>query len=274
LDLLASEKGGFCFDNYQRNQYLGRSGVKFPTARKTGTTICGMVVKDAVVLGADTRATEDTIVADKNSDKLHKISSNIYCAGAGTAADLDHTTALIASNIELHRLHTNTAPRVATAVALLSQMLYKYQGHIGCNLVLGGVDVKGPQLYKIHPHGSTDFVPFDTMGSGSLAALAVLESGYKDNMTIIEGKALVAEAIRSGIFNDLGSGSNVDIVVIEKDKTEHFRAYDSPNPRLFRMPKAVTFQSGTSRYHREKVEAIRPLVTVEDVDMDAGNLDM
>ena len=29
--------------------------------------------------------------------------------------------------------------------------------------------------------------------------------------------ALVAKAIRAGIFNDLGSGSNVDICVIEAD---------------------------------------------------------
>jgi len=266
---LASEKGGFCFENFKRNELLSRSGVKLPAVRKTGTTICGLVVKDAVVLGADTRATEDTIVADKNADKLHKISTNIYCAGAGTSADLDHTTALIASNMELHRLHTGTGPRVSTAVAMLSQMLYKYQGHIGCNLVLGGVDVKGPQLYKVHPHGSTDFVPFDTMGSGSLAALAVLESGYKDNMSIEEGKVLVAEAIRAGIFNDLGSGSNVDVVVIQKNSTEHTRAYDSPNPRLFRMPKPVSFPPGTTRYLREKVNAIKQLVTVEDVDMDA-----
>ena len=38
-------------------------------------------------------------------------------------------------------------------------------------LVLGGADVHGPRLYSIHPHGSTQRLPYTTMGSGSLAAM-------------------------------------------------------------------------------------------------------
>lgn len=45
--------------------------------------------------------------------------------------------------------------------------------------------------------------------------------------------ALVARAIRSGIFNDLGSGSNVDICVITKDGAEYLRNYDKPNPKTY-----------------------------------------
>lgn len=40
----------------------------------------------------------------------------------------------------------------------------RYQGYIGAALVLGGVDVTGPHLYSIHPHGSTDKLPYVTMG--------------------------------------------------------------------------------------------------------------
>jgi 20S proteasome subunit beta 2 len=61
----------------------------------------------------------------------------------------------------------------------------RYQGHIGAALVLGGVDNNGPNLYCIHPHGSTDKLPYVTMGSGSLAAMAVFESRWKPDMTVI-----------------------------------------------------------------------------------------
>ena len=44
------------------------------------------------MLGADTRATNDTVVADKNCEKIHYIAENIYCCGAGTAADTENTT--------------------------------------------------------------------------------------------------------------------------------------------------------------------------------------
>jgi 20S proteasome subunit beta 2 len=63
-------------------------------------------------------------------------------------------------------------------------------------------------------------VPFTTMGSGSLAATSILETGYKDNMTQEEAIELVKNAIEAGIFNDLGSGSNVDIFIITKKACE------------------------------------------------------
>lgn len=42
--------------------------------------------------------------------------------------------------------------------------LSRYQGYIGAALVLGGVDCNGPHLYSIYPHGSTDKLPYVTMG--------------------------------------------------------------------------------------------------------------
>lgn len=61
---------------------------------------------------------------------------------------------------------------------------FRYHGHIGAALVLGGVDSTGPQLFTVHPHGSTDKLPYVTMGSGSLAAMAVFESEWKPNMEV------------------------------------------------------------------------------------------
>merc|ERR1719486_1477037 len=203
------------------------------------------MLKDAVVLAADTRATEGPMVADKNCEKLHYIANNVFCAGAGTAADLEHTTQLMESQMALLRMATKSQTRVCTVVRRLSQMLFKYQGYVGCALVLGGVDVTGPHLYQIYPHGPTDMLPFTSMGSGSLAAMAILESEYRSGMTQEEGMALVQKAIRAGIFNDLGSGGNVDVCVITKDGGTIHRNIETPNPRKFKaqykaFPKGIT----------------------------------
>lgn len=48
--------------------------------------------QDGVVLGADTRSTAGTTVADKNCEKIHYIAPNVYCCGAGTAADTENVT--------------------------------------------------------------------------------------------------------------------------------------------------------------------------------------
>lgn len=65
------------------------------------------------------------------------------------------------------------------------------------------------------------------MGSGSLAAMAILQAKYKENMNLEEAKALAVEGIEAGIFHDEGSGSNVDICVITKDKATYLRNYVS-----------------------------------------------
>lgn len=183
--------GGFSFDLARRNAVLEVRGMVAPKPKKTGTTIVGVIFDGGVVLGADTRATEGDTVADKNCEKIHYIADNIWCCGAGTSADTESTTGLIASQLELHRMATGKQPRVVTACTMLKRMLYRYQGHVSAALVLGGVDCNGPHLYTVYPHGSTDSLPYVTMGSGSLAAMAVFESEFKSKMTEEEAKKLV-----------------------------------------------------------------------------------
>ena len=55
-----------------RNQFLVNKGLPLPKATSTGTTIVGCMFKDGIVLGADTRATEGPIVADKNCEKVSR----------------------------------------------------------------------------------------------------------------------------------------------------------------------------------------------------------
>ncbi|PXF45394.1 Proteasome subunit beta type-7 [Gracilariopsis chorda] len=241
-----SARGGFCFENAIRNSVLSANGYKAPTARKTGTTIAGVVFEGGVVLGADTRATSGATVFEKNCQKIHYIADNIMCCGAGTAADTEHTTQLIASKIWLHALATRRKPRVATALSMLKHMLFRYQGYVSAALVLGGVDFHGPHLYTVYPHGSTDRLPYVSMGSGSLAAMAVFEANYKDGLTLEDAKQLVYEGISGGIFNDLGSGGNVDLCIITADGQELIRGYAKENERKYRRPGGYKFPSGTT----------------------------
>jgi 20S proteasome subunit beta 2 len=212
---------GFDFSDYRRNQSLikeNKSGI-VPLAMKTGTTIVGIVYDGGVVLGADTRATSDSEVAEKNCTKIDYLAPNMYCCGAGTAADTTNTCQLISAQLEFQRLDTHRSSRVVTAVTLLKRKLFPYQGHISAALVLGGCDINGPHVYQIYPHGSTSKLPYTSMGSGSLAAMAVMESSWRENMNEVDAVKLVERAIGAGIFNDLGSGGNCDICIIRTDGT-------------------------------------------------------
>lgn len=246
---------GFSFENCARNEMIARQysvteGKRgyLPHATKTGTTIVGVVCKDAVVLGADTRATSDAIVADKNCEKIHYIAPNMYCCGAGTAADTEATTALISSKLALLRLNTGRQSRVATALRMLRQHLFPYQGHIGAYLILGGVDIDGPQIHMIHAHGSSDRLPYAAMGSGSMAAIAVLETQYKEGMDAEQGAMLVRNAVRAGVMNDMGSGGHIDVVIVRRDSVERRRNVELPKgaERAYRKPGGYSFPRGTT----------------------------
>jgi len=246
---------GYSFENCARNEMLmkqfgakeGKPGV-LPGAMKTGTTIVGMVCKDAVVLGADTRATTGPIVADKNCEKIHYLAPNMYCCGAGTAADTESVTSLISSKLALLRLNTQRQSRVVSALTMLRRHLYPYQGHIGAYLILGGYDINGPQLYMIHAHGSSDQLPYATMGSGSLAAVSILETNYKENMDVEDAVNLVRSAIRAGVMNDMGSGGHIDIVIVRRDGIEKRRNVELPKgaERVYRKPGGYNFARGTT----------------------------
>ena len=166
------------------------------------------------------------------------------------------------SQLELHRLNTGRQARVCTANRLLKQMLFKYQGHIGAYLVLGGVDITGPSLYEVHAHGSTTKMPYAVSGSGMLAAMSVLELGYRPNMEEEEAKKLVRDAIAGGIFNDMGSGSNVDLCVIKaNDQVDYLRGFDVANKKGERKQR-YEYKKGTTAVLNQSV---KPVVVEETV---------
>uniref|UniRef100_A0A8C7KPR9 Proteasome subunit beta n=1 Tax=Oncorhynchus kisutch TaxID=8019 RepID=A0A8C7KPR9_ONCKI len=169
---------------------LSELGYSSPKARKTGTTIAGIVFKDGVILAADTRATDDMVVADKNCMKIHYIAPNIYCCGAGVAADAEVTTQMMSSNVELHS----------------AQDVLPFSLHLNCGFCNASIP------------GTRDI----------LAAISIFEDRYRPNLELEEAKKLVRDAIAAGIFCDLGSGSNVDLCVITQAGVQYLRGYDQP----------------------------------------------
>lgn len=231
---------------------------------KTGTTIAGCVCRGHVILAADTRSTQDTIVADPVAQKLHPLAQNAWCAGAGTAADLEKVTRLCLYSLALEELRSSTigngikplvSPMYTTPAkegeenallvgsaslericSFLQDQLWEAQGGLGVNLILGCVDRGQAHLRALHGHGSIDVdLPFSALGSGGLAAMSILEQGYQSKMTVAEATELVQSAIVAGIQNDLGSGSQVDLCVISPNGTSQMKRCVVPPQRLEKL---------------------------------------
>lgn len=227
--------------------------------KKTGTTIAGCCVGQHVVLAADTRATEGTMVADKRCQKLHSLAKNAWCAGAGTSADLDHLTKECLYTMSLETLvdksigNANSVDEksinndsvhdedlifigkvsIDHLCRFFQDRLFRARGNLGANLILGGVYEGKAHLRALHPHGSMDIdLPFTALGSGGLAAMGVLEQGYAKVQSVQDGITLCERAILAGIKNDLGSGSQVDVCVIFPDGSSKMKRSTVPEEEL------------------------------------------
>ncbi|KAH3684071.1 hypothetical protein WICPIJ_004973, partial [Wickerhamomyces pijperi] len=127
-----------------------------------------------------------------------------------------------------------------------------------------GVDPTGAHLFSVQAHGSTDVGYYQSLGSGSLAAMAILESQWKEDISKEEAIKLASDAIEAGICNDLGSGSNVDICVMEvgKDAILH-RNYLTPNVRE-KKQRSYKFARGTTAILKESIHNLCEVQEVQE----------
>ena len=149
---------------------------------------------------------------------------------------------MIKRELEMHRLNTHSENRVLHAVGRFTEHCFGYGGHVGVHLIVGGYDAKGPQLLEVSSDGHSKHSPFLTTGSGSLAAMGIMETEYKEDMNQEEAVALVSKAIEAGIYHDLGSGSNLDVCIIKKGKVEMMRNLKHDNFKMFSKPNGYTFR--------------------------------
>ncbi len=188
-------------------------------AFKTGTTTVGLVVKDAVILGTDKRASMGYFVASKTAEKLHMIQEHLYMTIAGGVADAQYLIDVLRAETSLYQLKREKLIKVKSAGKLLSNILYQnkmYPFQVG--LILGGVtEEEGPTLLNIGAYGSILPEKFCAVGSGQNFSYGVLEAKYKENLTIKEGKQILIKAISSSIIRDMASGNGIDIAIIKKE---------------------------------------------------------
>ena len=73
-----------------------QDSTMMPTLKKgevsTGTTIMALPVEGGVILGADSRVSTGTYVANRVSDKIAALSEHIFACRSGSAADTQALT--------------------------------------------------------------------------------------------------------------------------------------------------------------------------------------
>ncbi len=191
---------------------------------KKGTTTVGIVCKDGIVLTADKRATfAGRIIADKNVDKIAQISNNMAITTAGTVSDVQLITKLIKAELTLLKIRSGREVGVKTTANLLGAIVYqnirKFSPIPGITgFLLGGKDDTGFYLYELGPDGSVlEHKNYATDGSGMVMAWGVLDTLYKEGITVQDGIKLGVKAVNAAIQRDAATGEAIDVFTITKD---------------------------------------------------------
>lgn len=188
---------------------------------RMGTSIMSIVYDGGVVMGADTRTSLGTYVANRVSDKIVPVSDNIYCCRCGSAADTQAVAAIVRYNLGVHSIELNAKPLVQTAANVFSSLLYKNKGSLSAGIICAGWDEQnGGSVYSVPGGGSLLKVPLTFMGSGSTYIYALADANYRENMTKEEAKKFVKNGISHAMARDGSSGGCIRLIVISKDGVE------------------------------------------------------
>ncbi|HDJ04769.1 MAG TPA: archaeal proteasome endopeptidase complex subunit beta [Candidatus Bathyarchaeota archaeon] len=183
-----------------------------------GATTVGVVCSDGVILASEKRVSYGGLVLSRAGKKVFKIADHIGSACAGLVSDMQMLIREVAFYANLFRLEARRPIGVRAAAKVMSNLLFSRRlVPLLTQTIVGGVDDEGPSLYVLDVLGSVIPDKYAAVGSGAEIALGVLEEGYKDGLTIEEGKELVVRAIKSAVSRDAMSGDGIDFIIITKN---------------------------------------------------------
>lgn len=188
------------------------------------TTTLAIVCDGGLVIGSESQASMGFFVASNTATKIYKITDYIAMTIAGGVADAQKIVDQIRAMAQLSTLDWRREPTVRSMAKLTSKILGQNRMlPYYVALIVGGVDQEGAHIFTLGALGSIlEEKKFASTGSGSPMAYGVLESEYKENLSIEEGVEIVKRAISSARKRDAGSGGEFQILTITADKGAEF----------------------------------------------------
>lgn len=121
-----------------------------------------------VVLGADSRTTMGSYIANRVTDKLTHISDRIYCCRSGSAADTQAIADVITYYLDMYAVEHDGPLPVATAAHLFSQLVYSNKDRLSAGIIVAGWDKKkGGTVYNVPLGGGVFQQPWAIGGKRS-----------------------------------------------------------------------------------------------------------
>ena len=183
-----------------------------------GASTVGIVFNGGVVLAAEKRVTYGGFIMSKGGKKVFKVTDRIGVACAGLVGDMQILAREMEAQANLYSMDTGRPISVRSASKLLANVLFNRRyAPLITQTIVGGIDEEGANIYVLDVLGSLIPDKYAAVGSGTETAIAVIEEGYRDDLTAAEAKDLAIRAVKAAISRDALSGDGIDIVTITKD---------------------------------------------------------
>ncbi|XP_031780778.1 proteasome subunit beta type-5 [Nasonia vitripennis] len=192
-----------------------------------GTTTLGFMYQGGIVLSVDSRATGGQFIGSQVMKKIVEINDYLLGTLAGGAADCVYWDRVLAKQCRMYELRNRSRISIAAASKLMSNMVYNYKGMgLSIGMMIAGWDKRGPGLYYVDSEGTRTPGKVFSVGSGSVFAYGVLDSGYRWDLTDEEAYELGRRAIYHATHRDAYSGGIVRVYHMKSTGWVHITDQD------------------------------------------------
>ncbi len=182
-----------------------------------GAVSIGIKCADGIVLANERRSIWGYTVVSESVKKVFRITDRIGFTIGGLISDMQMLTKIMRANANLYELDKETPIKVKSLTKLLANFLYQRKmAPFYTQVIVGGVDGDGPQLYTLDPVGSLIPDDFAAVGSSTTLAISILEAEYSPSITVEKAKVLAEKAIVNSIKRDATVGGGIDMLIITK----------------------------------------------------------
>lgn len=193
---------------------------------KTGTTTLGIVTKEGIVLAADKKATyssgSGTAYIAGKVEKIHEFNKNIIMTIAGAASMCLRAIQTAKAQMKIKELKDKKVPTMKEIANLFSLIaLQSLQSGAVVGFIMAGKENNKTHLYEVTPDGMVkEIEDYKIDGSGMMHVNAILDTEYKNNLSLKEAIALAKRCIIGSSGRDPASGLGYEIWTITPEKIQ------------------------------------------------------
>jgi len=210
-----------------------------------GTSIMAVQFADGVVIGADSRTTTGSYIANRVTDKLTHVHDRVYCCRSGSAADTQAVADIVHYYLQLYSQSSGAPPPVHTAASLFQKLCYENKDALSAGIIVAGWDKEvGPSVYNIPLGGGLFRQPWAIGGSGSTYVYGYCDATYQEGWGRDETVNFVKNTLALAMSRDGSSGGVIRMCVITEEGVERLFVPGNELPQFWQGSEVLAAPKG------------------------------